>query len=322
MFPPWPLFAAVGNIRIMTANTHGVQVTLEELINLRYQAQLLDLSSRKKVISERMGGHISGFRGRGMDFEEVRAYMPGDDIRSMDWRVTARTGSPHTKVYHEERERPVFIVVDLSPTMFFGTRVAFKSVVASRAAALMSWAAMANGDRVGGILFSPEHSIEIPPKSRQFGVLPLLKGMVQLATPTVAEGHSIGLTETLLRLRRVVKPGGLVFLFSDFYALDTEAESHLGHLARKSEIHAFFVSDPIERTPPPSNQYTFAQGKRRITIDTRLANVCQRYQQQFIERQQQLQRLCFQYKIPLFELQTHDDVGKKLAGYFAQRRSR
>ena len=118
------------------------------------------------------GGYVSPYRGRGMEFEEVRAYQPGDDIRNMDWRVTARTGRPHTKLFREERERPVLFLVDLGPSMAFGTRVAFKSVVAARAAALLAWAARDNGDRIGGIVFAGKRHRELRPAARERGMLP------------------------------------------------------------------------------------------------------------------------------------------------------
>ncbi len=135
-------------------------------------------------MTNRAGGYLSGFKGRGMDFEEVRAYQPGDDVRLIDWRVTARTGKPFTKIFHEERERPVFIVVDLSATMFFGTKTAFKSVIAAKVAALIAWAAVKNGDRVGGIFYGGENCHELRPKSRNRGVLPFLKLLCE-ATKTL-----------------------------------------------------------------------------------------------------------------------------------------
>ena len=131
----------------------GVRLTIDELLALRREAMALDLSSNYRVSSTLAGGYRSKFRGRGMDFDEVRLYQPGDDIRNIDWRVTARTGKPHTKLFREERERPVFLLLDQSKHLFFGSRVAFKSVIAARAASLLIWASITAGSRIGGVLF-------------------------------------------------------------------------------------------------------------------------------------------------------------------------
>ena len=140
--------------------TYGVTAELNELIALQRYAQIGHY--RPKGRSLRAGQHLSKLRGRGMDFAEVRHYQAGDEIRHMEWRVTARTGRPHVKLYQEERERPVIILADFSPSMYFGTRLAFKSVVAARLAALLAWTVVKQGDRVGGLLFSAfKHLVSI-----------------------------------------------------------------------------------------------------------------------------------------------------------------
>ena len=146
-----------------------VHVSSDELVQCRLQARDIRLDSRRPARSAITGGHSSRFRGRGMDYLESRAYQPGDDIRSMDWRVTARTSHAHVKLYQEERERPVVVMIDLGPGMFFATRGAFKSVIAARAAALIGWAAIQNGDRIGAFLFNGGHH-ELRPLGGQRGV--------------------------------------------------------------------------------------------------------------------------------------------------------
>ena len=157
---------------------------LPDLIALRGQARRLDLAPRGLVLATRAGGHLSRFRGRGMEFDESRRYQPGDDPRHMDWRVTARAGAPHVKLFREERERPVWLLVDLGPSMRFGTRVAFKSAVAAQAAALLGWAAVERGDRVGGLIFDETRRLERRPAARSSGLLPLLEGLA--AGPVLA----------------------------------------------------------------------------------------------------------------------------------------
>ncbi|MBY0274525.1 DUF58 domain-containing protein, partial [Candidatus Binatia bacterium] len=131
---------------------YGIVASVAELVALRSDAARLDASPRGRVRTLHAGAYASAFRGRGMEFDETRAYQPGDDVRAIDWRVTARTGRVHTKLFHEERERPVLLLVDQRMHMRFGTRDAFKSVVAARAAATVAWAARDQGDRVGGLI--------------------------------------------------------------------------------------------------------------------------------------------------------------------------
>ena len=141
----------------------GIRLTIDELLALRREALALDLSSNYRVSSTLAGGYRSKFRGRGMDFDEVRLYQPGDDIRNIDWRVTARTGKPHTKLFREERERPLFLLLDQSKHLFFGSRVAFKSVIAARAASLLIWASITAGSRIGAVLFDDSGHLEHRP---------------------------------------------------------------------------------------------------------------------------------------------------------------
>ena len=133
----------------------GVTATLKELIDLQRYAQTGPYHPVARAL--RAGSNVSRLRGRGMDFAEVRNYQAGDEIRHMEWRVTARTGKPHVKLYEEERERPVIILTDFNPSMYFGTRLAFKSVIAARLAAILAWTVVKQGDRVGGFLLSAHH---------------------------------------------------------------------------------------------------------------------------------------------------------------------
>jgi uncharacterized protein (DUF58 family) len=198
-----------------TRQQPGITVSLAELIGLREEALRLDIAPRGKILATRSGGHLSRFRGRGMEFDESRLYVPGDDPRNMDWRVTARTGKAHVKRYREERERPVWLLVDLGPSMRFGTRTAFKSVIAARAAALLAWAASEQGDRTGGLIFDETRHFEHRPAPRTRGLLPLLNALSQQPLPGEDGGHA-EFTTAALQLARLVRPGSLAFLLSDF----------------------------------------------------------------------------------------------------------
>lgn len=293
------------------SSIEGLQVSLDELILLQDHAQGLNFLNQKRVMTDRVGGYLSRIKGRGIDFEEVRVYQPGDDIRLMDWRVTARTSRPHTKIFHEERERPVFILVDLGPHMFFGTKVAFKSVVAAKIAALIAWAAVKNGDRIGGIIYGGENCHELRPKSRQLGILPFLKALSE-ATQTFPVKVGTHLEQALLKMRNVVKPGSLIFIISDFSELTETCGKHLGLLSKHNQVVTNFIYDQMEKTPPPANHYSVSDGNNCASIDTSNPEFCRLYRQNFEERLSRIKEITNRHRIVLINIKTSDVIIKVL----------
>ncbi len=281
--------------------TDGVVAELMDLIAMQRLA--CNVRYRPEGHAVRAGNHLSRLRGRGMDFAEARNYQAGDEIRHMEWRVTARTGRPHVKVFQEERERPVVILADFNPSMFFGTRVAFKSVVAARLAALVAWTAAKQGDRVGGLVFSAETHHEFLPRSRQAGVLPVLSALSRYTCAhhpqTERQPDARSLSHALLRLRRVAKPGSILVLISDFYNMDSESEQHLSRLSRHNDILAYHICDPLELAPPKPAQYAITDGQQEMMLDTTLDAVRFSYQfyceQRIAALQAQFKRLQIQY---------------------------
>lgn len=294
-----------------------VHVSSDELVQCRLQARELRFDSRRPARSAITGGHASRFRGRGMDYLESRAYQPGDDIRSMDWRVTARTDSAHVKLYQEERERPVVVMIDLGPGMFFATRGAFKSVIAARAAALIGWAAIQNGDRIGAFLFNGGHH-ELRPLGGQRGVMRLIRQLVAATDPASAlasaragaqSGH---LNDALLRLHRVARPGSLVFILSDFYAIDADTRRHLQRLRQHNDIVACQIVDAVELAPPPAGCYAITDGVETGLLDTRSFARRRAYVDYFEQHHRQVRQLLQQSAIPLQRIATTDDVAQAL----------
>jgi uncharacterized protein (DUF58 family) len=157
-----------------------VEPQLRELMSLAGGARALPSWSRS-IRAPQSGQYLSTLRGRGMEYDESRPYQPGDDIRQLDWRVTARTGKPHTKLFREERERPVFICVDYRRAMFFATKGVFKAVQAARLAALLAWRAQQQGDRVGGLVFADAIHHELPPRRNRTATLQWLKLLADTA---------------------------------------------------------------------------------------------------------------------------------------------
>jgi uncharacterized protein (DUF58 family) len=303
-----------------TPATEGVSVSLPSLLALREEAKRLDIAPRGKVLATRSGGHLSRFRGRGMEFDESRVYQPGDDVRNMDWRVTARAGTPHVKLFREERERPVWLLVDLGPSMRFGTRVAFKSVVASRAAALLAWAAADRSDRVGGLVFDETRHFEQRPAARTRGLLPLLKVLAEAPKPGGRDGYA-GVSKAAEHLVHAVRPGSLLFLLSDFVGVRREQASWLAQLGAANEVVLIQVRDPLEETAPPPGLYPVTDGVRRGLLDTAEADRRGRWHQRFAEHTQMLEDLARVHRAHILGLRTDEPVGPALARGLRPRRN-
>lgn len=266
------------------ANLERVEPQLRELLGLAGLASSLPPWSRGLRASQ-SGQYLSKVRGRGMEYDESRPYQPGDDVRQLDWRVTARTGRPHTKLFREERERPVFVAVDYSPSMFFATQGVFKAVQAARLASLLAWRAQTNGDRVGGVVFTPKFHHELVPRRGKEAVIRLLKllandaGMTRQETPS--SERSTALTDSLTRLRRLAKPGSLVFLLSDFAGFDDHAASELARLAAHTDVAMLQVYDVLEANFPALEVGgTLRDGRDSL----RLTSVSERQQQNYASR--------------------------------------
>ena len=286
-----------------------VRVSIPALVGLSRSAASIRLGSGR-ILSRQSGDYQSPFRGRGMEFDESRLYQPGDDIRNIDWRVTARTGKPHTKLFREERERPVFVWIDLRAAMHFATRGKYKSVIAAELAAMIAWSALNNGDRVGGVIFSDKEHHELKPQRGKTAVLRLINRIVNHTAwlePTAEETDKQSLGYALLRLRRVARPGSLIFLISDFRHLDADAEVQLSRLSKHNEAVMLFVHDRLEKALPPAGRYKVSDGGREFLVDTFNHHLVRQYQQQFQTRSDQLLRLSKSNRMILLPCMTDDE---------------
>jgi uncharacterized protein (DUF58 family) len=291
----------------------GVDFSIDDLIRLRFRAQRLELGVARRARRTMVGAHGSRFRGRGMEFAESRIYQPGDDVRSIDWRVTARTGRPHTKLFQEERERPVILLVDLGASMFFGTRVAYKSVVAAEAAALVAWAAVRGGDRVGALVAGRSAHMEFKPESGRRGVLRVLRALAALGRKGDEDQEQrIRLSDSLLRARHVARPGSLIIVISDFYDLDEDAVASLSRMRQHNDMLACWIHDRLEIEPPPPGRYAVSDGWQTATLDTVDRRARARYRQSFRAGRERLHTTLGRLAIPLLPIATGDDVAEAL----------
>jgi uncharacterized protein (DUF58 family) len=290
----------------VAANT-GIYTELRTLLGLRFSARKLNLFNRRLASSQLFGETRSHFRGRGMDFEEVRLYQPGDDIRAIDWRVTARTGKPHTKVFREERERPVHLMVDQRSAMFFGSGTRFKSVLAAELAALIGWAALGNSDRIGGQVLGDSSEVEVRARRNRHAVLQLLHHLDEFnhALPGDAE-VSLSLADALESYRHLSRPGTALFIISDFHDLDTRVEKYLRLLGRHVDISLIQIIDPFEDQLPALGRVTLSDGHHRqqLAIDARLAT---HFREQTQARHEQLRHIARLIRAQLITASTADD---------------
>lgn len=269
-------------------DSERVAVTLKNLIDLAKASAALDFS-HANIRAAQSGNYLSHFKGRGMAFDETRLYQPGDDVRRIDWRVTARTDKPHSKVFREERERPLFISVDYRSTMAFATRGVFKSVQAARLAGLLAWTALRQGDRIGGQIFNDSGCQELKPRTGKSALLRFFNALVK---PVVTEVADNGLDRALARLQHHAHPGSRVYILSDFRGLNAAAEHHLANLARHCEVILVQIVDPLESRLPGKGRYRFTDTLREVLIDSADKQRLSDYQQRFQQRQLYLQQLC------------------------------
>jgi uncharacterized protein (DUF58 family) len=286
----------------------GAYSELQELISLRFGARDLKLGRQRKAFSQLTGPHQTKFRGRGIEFEEVRAYHPGDDVRSIDWRVTARSGKPHTKLFREERERPVMLLVDQSLSMFFGSKNCFKSVTAAHTAALLAWASLQNNDRVGGLVYNGNEHGEVKPKRSARNVLQLLhriNDFNQRLNRQLSQAAG-GIDQALEELRRITRPGSNIFIISDFQGLGEDGIKQLHLLSKHNDISAVRVYDPLEQDLPANGYYSITNGDQRVALYTGDRKLRRRYQEIFRQKGDALVNLLGPLGIPLIPLSTLD----------------
>jgi uncharacterized protein (DUF58 family) len=251
----------------------GIRADLAELIALRLRAGELARIERHRSADRLSGALTSPFRGRGMEYAESRPYAPGDDVRHIDWRVTARTGRTHTKLFQPERERATAVVYDSSPTMAFGTRVCFKSVQAARLGALLVWAALADGDRLAAAACGATREVVRPLGGRR-GALRALDALVRWQ-PQAPAGARHALGDSLDLLRRSLRPGSHILLLIDPRSVDDTAERSLLRLRAHHDIAACVLADPLEVEPPPPARYAISDGvsEQRLDLESREARV-------------------------------------------------
>lgn len=239
------------------------------------------------------GKHIAKARGRGLDFAEYRHYQAGDDIRAMDWRVTMRTKQPHIRVFSEEKELPVILMVDQRLSMFFSSQQTMKSVVAAELASLCGWSALKGGDRVGALVFNDESVNWFPPKRSHKHLLQVL-AQVHLFNQAlgvdkpVTRQNSSSLDLALTKLLQTKMAGSLVIILSDFKGIESKASQTLQAVLAKNEVIAVSVKDPLEVSLSPSHSACVSDGIEQVLLPSDTPALLEKYEQHNREKNEAL----------------------------------
>jgi len=295
----------------LTENT-GLYSELKDLVAFRFHVKQKKLSHQQNTIATNSGNHLAVRKGRGMTFSEVRQYQPGDDVRYIDWRVTARTQKPHTKVFIEEHERPTLIVIEQTPNLFFGSQVRLKITQALNVAAILAWISLAHNERVGGISFNHTKNLWIPPKRNQQTILHLLQKSIDMQTqinrPTAPDTQAW--VDTLQQLLKASKPGNKIFLVGDMIQLVKHASPLLKKLKKSTDITAIHIYDNLEKTLPKlgwlSMTKTFTSDKL-VKLDSFRSKTRDAYHTLYQDQWQETQDVFSKLTIPLVEIGTHQE---------------
>lgn len=285
---------------------------------LAKKIRILQITTRKVVNDVLAGEYGSVFKGRGMDFDEVREYMPGDDIRTIDWNVTARTGHPYVKRFKEERELTVIFLVDLSASGAFGSVDKLKNEVAAEFCALLSFSAVKNNDKVGLIVFTDQVEMFIPPKKGTTHVLRVIRELLNFK-PRQAKTDIVG---ALDYLGKVTTKRAVVFLVSDFQAEGFEKPMRV--IAKRHDLIAVTVVDPREVSLPDVGliELEDAETGEIILVDSGSLSVRKSYERLGREQSQHFRELFASMDVDQIEVMTDRDYVPRLVYFFRSRERR
>jgi uncharacterized protein (DUF58 family) len=301
----------------------GVYVSLPELVAFQHRAHGFSFLPRQPIHSLLAGRHASRLRGRGLNFEEIRRYLPGDDIRQIDWKVTVRTRKTHSRVYTEERERSVLLLVDQRLGMFFGSVRNMKSVTAAETAALAVWRVLAQKDRVGALVFNDREITEIRPQRSHATAMQILHAVVK-------QNHSLSLdagiapnpamfNEALRRCVRLAKHDFLVCVISDGAGNDEESRRLMTRIAQHNDVLFAYIFDPLEADLPDAGPLVFGDGARQLEVDTGSRKLRERFRETFAQVRAEGRRFLLQRETPVVPLSTAEGVVEQLRRYLGAR---
>jgi uncharacterized protein (DUF58 family) len=299
-----------------TSKTAGVYVDLADLIACEQRAHKVSFLPRQPVYSLLSGRFASRMRGRGLNFEEIRDYRSGDDVRSIDWKVTARLQRPHVRVFNEERDRPALLLVDQRLSMFFGSKQLLKSVAAAQVAAVAAWRVLGGGDRVGALVFNDREIVEVKPRRSRQTVLRILAA-IAAQNRALAVGRGIVSTASMLnrvldRTRRLARHDALVIIISDFDGADQQTRGVVGALAQHNDVIALLVHDPLQSELPASASMSVTNGELQILLEVGRDSVRKNIAASVQQRLAELFAWTPELGIPVLPLSAAEDTPQQL----------
>jgi len=298
----------------------GVYAQLDELVRLQYKASGFSFLPRQPVHSILSGKHASKLRGRGLNFEELRDYLPGDDTRNIDWKVTARTRTPYVRVYTEEKDRTVWLLVDQRVTMFFGSQQRMKSVVAAEAAAISAWRVLSVGDRVGALVFNDSEISVVPPHRSRERVMQILKQVVkqnrQLRADADVKPDPDKLNEALQQVSTLARHDCLVCLVTDADGINADTRKHISRISEHNDVLTALIYDPLEKNIPASGRLRFADNEGQLEADTSNRKLRSGFQNAFEKKLERIETASRRFSIPVIALDTNRPVPDQLRDAF------
>ncbi len=304
-------------------NSNSIFVTLQDLLAKEHRAQGFSFLAKKQKVRSILGGkHASKLRGRGLDFEEVRNYVAGDDIRNIDWKVTARTQKTHSRVYSEEKEKPALIIVDQSKSMFFGSQHKMKSVVAAELAALTSFKILKDGDRVGGVVYADNGIDIIFPKRNRKNILHFFENIVQRNQElehSQPVNHEKATDTVFKKIRNIVTHDFLIVIISDFRRYSPAVIKNIAQLSLHNDVILAKVYDPMEREIPKTKM-VIGDSQKQLNIDGKNQNIQQEFSKGFDKEFQDFESEMKKHRIPVLKFDTVNPVDEQLKNMFSRKR--
>lgn len=293
---------------------NGLYASLEELMEQRKYVGYLRQGRKKLATSSTAGDVKSAFKGRGIELEEIRPYSFGDDIRDIDWRVTARKLTPYTKLFTEERDREVYVLLDLSPKMLFGTKVELKSVSAAKTASLLAWLSLQNKDRFGCVIFDGQQNFIFKPQNHRAGVIAILKKISELSQQMlktdIIENADFGKAVQLLQ--KNIKSNAIVFAISDFNDFSDALKKNLAALSKKASLYCINVFDMLEEIAPPEGEYMAENQNQQLVFNSSVSAFRRDYQEYFAAKRQDFRGFCQKFACRYVEIRTDIPLYKQI----------
>jgi len=298
-----------------------IYADINELRRFQFKTRGFSFMPKQPANSLLSGKHVSKLRGRGLNFEELRHYQPGDDIRSMDWKVTQRTGKPHVKVYTEEKERNVYIAIDQRMTMFFGSSKKMKSVIAAELAALMAWRVVETGDRIGAVIYNDEEIKVVPAKRGRNHVINVLAEIIKknhqlnISIPQTND-DSDAFNKMLNKLHKISGHNALVILIGDGHGWNQQSTDYIKKIRQHSEVIACHVFDPLELDLPQMAQMVVSDGDKQIQFSSQDKATQKKYQTEIARQMKTYDDTAKKYRIPLLSIDTLTPVDSQVRKAF------